>query len=67
VHITRADGERAITGPCAVALSQRRAAELLHLGFIPLVSIRGTDEAVFPAVTSCHHPQEPIRILGSGQ
>jgi type VI secretion system protein ImpC len=67
VHITRVDGEPVITGPCAVALSQRRAAELVHLGFIPLVSIRGTDEAVFLAVTSCHHPQEPIRILGSGQ
>ena len=48
------------------ALSQRRASELVDLGFIPLVSIRGTDEAAFLAVVSCHHPPEPIRILRSG-
>ncbi len=66
VHIVRTDDEPVITGPCAVALSQRRASELVDLGFIPLVSIRGTDEAAFLAVVSCHHPPEPIRILRSG-
>ena len=62
VHIVRTDDEPVITGPCAVALSQRRATELVQLGFIPLVSIRGTDEAAFLAVVSCHHPPELIRI-----
>jgi type VI secretion system protein ImpC len=62
VHIVGDDDEPVVIGPCAVALSQRRAAELVHLGFIPLVSIRGTDEAAFLAVLSCHDAQEPIRI-----
>jgi type VI secretion system protein ImpC len=67
VHIARADDEPVITGPTAVTLSQRRASELVHLGFIPLVSIRGTDEAAFLAVVSCRQPQEPIRISSSRQ
>jgi type VI secretion system protein ImpC len=63
VHIVRVDDEPVVTGPCAVALSQRRASELVRLGFIPLVSIRNTDEAAFLAVPSCHRSHEPIRIL----
>jgi type VI secretion system protein ImpC len=67
VHIVRIEDEPVITGPCAIALSQRRASELARLGFIPLVSIRNTDEAAFLAVVSCHQPQELIRIeVGSG-
>ena len=62
VHIVRVDDEPAIIGPCAIALSQRRASELVGLGFIPLVSIRNTNEAVFLTVPSCHRPREPIRI-----
>jgi type VI secretion system protein ImpC len=62
VHIARIDGEPVVTGPCAVALSHRRAAELAGLGFIPLVSIRNTDEAVFLTVPSCHRPESRIRI-----
>jgi type VI secretion system protein ImpC len=57
VHVVRTDDEPAIVGPCAIALSERRAAELAGLGFIPLVSIRNTDEAYFPAVVSSHQPQ----------
>src|SRR5205823_2661359 len=67
VHIVRVDDEPVITGPCAIALSQRRASELVRLGFIPLVSIRNTDEAALFVVPSCHRSQEPIRIFSRSQ
>jgi type VI secretion system protein ImpC len=41
-----------------VLISDRRDFELSALGFLPLVHLKGTQDAVFLSAQSCHKPQE---------
>lgn len=49
-------GEPAPKCPTEIALGDRREVELAHLGFIPLLHMKGTDHAVFFSMQSCYNP-----------
>jgi len=53
---TNDDGEIDFKRSTEVFICDRREHELANLGFIPLYARRGTDDAVFFSVPSCHKP-----------
>lgn len=50
------DGDHALKCPTETTITDRRAAELTHLGFIPLLHVKDTATAVFLSVFSCYDP-----------
>lgn len=58
LHITPPGRHGTRIGPTSVPIDDRRAAELIRTGFIPLVSRADSSLAVFPDVPSLHHPHE---------
>ncbi|HMP58388.1 MAG TPA: type VI secretion system contractile sheath large subunit [Gemmatales bacterium] len=58
VHTFATDAEGvAVKAPTEVLLSDRREFELSALGFLPLLHIKGTDQAVFMGAQSFQKPQ----------
>lgn len=55
---TTDDGDIAAKCPTELAITDRRENELTKLGFIPLSHYKGTDNAVFMGVQSCHKPTQ---------
>jgi type VI secretion system protein ImpC len=65
VHEVRDDhGVAAVTGPTEVWLNDIREYELHSLGFIPLVAIAATREAVFFSVSTCHRSRARTALEG---
>ncbi len=52
------EGEIAHKCPTEIAITDRREKELSDLGFIPLVSLKGTDRAAFFSAQSCQIPKK---------
>jgi len=52
------DGEVVLKCPTEVAITDRREAELVRLGFVPLLHVKNSDSAVFFSVPSCCKPQK---------
>lgn len=58
VHVVKTeDGELALKCPTEVAIADRREKEVADLGFIPLVHLRGSDNAAFFSAPSCQRPR----------
>ena len=51
------DGEVVLQCPTEIAITDRREAELARLGFIPLLHVKNSDDAVFFSVATCCKPK----------
>jgi type VI secretion system protein ImpC len=51
------DGEMVLQCPTEIAITDRRELEIARLGFIPLLHVKNSDNAVFFSVRSCCKPK----------
>jgi type VI secretion system protein ImpC len=58
VTLPAEDGGTEVKGPAEVLINDRRELELAKVGFLPLLNLRGRDQAAFVSAASCQEPKK---------